>query len=160
MVTLNLEMQHSTFTENRPETHIDLTQSEILVITVCENEPNLESAVNNSSNRYVIRDHYLAQALLNISKRAIDVSPEIETTSSSREIDLRKDKNAAELSDREEEVLELLAEGESNRAIAASLFISENTVKTHLRHIMTKLDVANRSQAAVYAIKTQLIHKR
>ena len=65
-------------------------------------------------------------------------------------------KKIIELSNREEEVLELVAEGFSNKSIAETLFISENTVKTHLRSIMHKLDVANRSQAAVYATKMKL----
>ena len=62
-----------------------------------------------------------------------------------------------DLSKREEEVLKLVASGSSNRKIAATLFISENTVKTHLRNIMNKLGVANRSQAAVYAVKVNLV---
>jgi len=151
MVTLNLERQNGISVKSRPEAHTNLKQSEMLVITICENEPDLKSAVKNSSNSYVIRDRYLAQALLNISTSSTNASPITEITPLPRE-------NDVELSNREEEVLELVAKGESNKAIAASLFISENTVKTHLSHIMTKLEVANRSQAAVHAIKTKLVH--
>ncbi len=59
----------------------------------------------------------------------------------------------ADLSPREGEVLQLVAQGATNNKIADSLCISENTVKTHLRNIMEKLHLANRSQAAVRAIK-------
>ena len=59
----------------------------------------------------------------------------------------------ADLSPREVEVLQLVAQGVTNKKIADSLFISENTVKTHLRNIIEKLHLANRSQAAVRAIK-------
>ncbi len=59
----------------------------------------------------------------------------------------------ADLSPREREVLQLVAQGATNKKIADSLFISENTVKTHLRNIIEKLHLANRSQAAVRAIK-------
>jgi DNA-binding NarL/FixJ family response regulator len=55
------------------------------------------------------------------------------------------------------EVLQLVAEGASNNDIASSLIISENTVKTHLRNIMDKLHLANRSQAAAYAVKRGLV---
>ncbi len=56
-----------------------------------------------------------------------------------------------ELSEREVQVLQHVAAGESNREIAAALFISENTVKKHLRNILAKLHLHNRVQAALYA---------
>ncbi len=61
------------------------------------------------------------------------------------------------LSPREEDVLQLVARGATNKEIADSLFISENTVKTHLRNIMEKLHLANRSQAAAYAVRMGLV---
>ncbi len=54
-------------------------------------------------------------------------------------------------------MLQLVAQGASNKKIADSLFISENTVKTHLRNIMDKLHLANRSQAATYAVRRGLV---
>lgn len=60
------------------------------------------------------------------------------------------------LTQREQEILVLLAEGLSNQQIAGKLFISEKTVKKHLNSVFAKLDVANRSQAAVYAIRAGL----
>ena len=63
-----------------------------------------------------------------------------------------------DMSPREDEVLQLVAQGATNKEIADSLFISENTVKTHLRNIMDKLHLANRSQAAAYAVKRGLLH--
>jgi DNA-binding NarL/FixJ family response regulator len=61
------------------------------------------------------------------------------------------------LSDREREVLSHIGIGLSNRQIARKLFISENTVKVHVRGILNKLDLKNRQQAAVYASKEGLI---
>ena len=63
----------------------------------------------------------------------------------------------ADLSPREVEVLQLVAQGATNKEIADSLFISENTAKTHLRNIMEKLHLANRSQAAAYAVEKGLV---
>ena len=60
--------------------------------------------------------------------------------------------DTSELSPREGEVLQLVAQGATNKEIADSLFISENTVKTHLRSIMEKLHLATRRQAAAYAV--------
>ena len=63
---------------------------------------------------------------------------------------------ASDLSAREVEVVRLVAEGLSNRAIAGRLVISEKTVKTHLTHILGKLDLEDRTQLAIFAIRTGL----
>ncbi|MGH7896856.1 MAG: response regulator transcription factor, partial [Candidatus Binatia bacterium] len=59
----------------------------------------------------------------------------------------------ASLSDRELEVLRLASEGESNAGIGKRLFISEGTVKNHMTHILRKLGVDDRTQAAILAVK-------
>ena len=64
------------------------------------------------------------------------------------------------LSDRELEVLICLAEGQTTLQIANRLFISENTVKTHIRHILEKLEASNRTEAVSKAIQFGLIQKR
>lgn len=58
---------------------------------------------------------------------------------------------------REKEVLQLVAQGATNKEIASQLFIAENTVKNHLRNILTKLHLQNRVQAAAYALREGLI---
>jgi len=63
------------------------------------------------------------------------------------------DDRLAELTPREREVLALLARGLTNRQLAAELFVSEKTVKTHVSSILTKLRVADRTQAALYAVR-------
>jgi DNA-binding NarL/FixJ family response regulator len=66
---------------------------------------------------------------------------------------------AAELSAREREVLELVSRGRSNKEIAASLAIAENTVKNHLKNILEKLHLENRVQAATFALREGLVKK-
>lgn len=63
------------------------------------------------------------------------------------------DERLARLSERERQVLELVADGRSNQEIAAVLFISEKTVKNHLTRVMAKLGVARRSEAAAYLLR-------
>ncbi len=60
---------------------------------------------------------------------------------------------AADLTDRELEVIRLIAQGHSNHEIAQAFFISEKTVKTHVSHILAKLGLNDRTQLAIYAIK-------
>ena len=77
--------------------------------------------------------------------RASSTRPEIETT-------IR-----AELSDREIEVLKLIANGKDNAMIAAELHISPKTVKNHISNILMKLQIDNRIQAAVYAVRSGIV---
>jgi len=59
---------------------------------------------------------------------------------------------------REKEVLMLIAQGKSNQEIASELFITLKTVKTHVSNILSKLEVEDRTQAAIYAFKHNLIN--
>jgi DNA-binding NarL/FixJ family response regulator len=63
------------------------------------------------------------------------------------------------LSGREEEVLKLLATGETNRQIARRLFVSEETVKSHVASILRKLEVSDRTSAAVLAVRAGLVDR-
>jgi DNA-binding NarL/FixJ family response regulator len=72
---------------------------------------------------------------------------------------LRRAPQLAQLSPREEEVLRLLATGETNRQIAKRLFISEETVKSHVAAIFRKLEVSDRTSAAVLAVRAGLVDR-
>ena len=64
-----------------------------------------------------------------------------------------------DLTEREKEVLRLVAEGSTNRDIASQLNVTENTVKYHLKNILEKLHLRNRAQAVAYAMQTGLLKK-
>ena len=74
-----------------------------------------------------------------------------------REDELRDADRAPRLTDRELEVLKLVATGLNNRDIARELYISENTVKNHIRNILEKLQLHSRMEAVVYAVREKLL---
>jgi DNA-binding NarL/FixJ family response regulator len=65
----------------------------------------------------------------------------------------RLGRDESRLTHREEEISAMIAEGLSNRAIAARLFLSERTVQNHVQHVLDKLDLANRAQIAAWAVR-------
>jgi DNA-binding NarL/FixJ family response regulator len=96
-----------------------------------------------SRGESLISPHIAAKVLQRV--RATSTQPEIERT-------IR-----AELSDREVEVLKLIANGKDNAVIAAELHISPKTVKNHISNILMKLQIDNRIQAAVYAVRSGIV---
>jgi DNA-binding NarL/FixJ family response regulator len=92
-----------------------------------------------------------------LSRGDVVVSKEMANDIRKELIGKQEPKPIENLSDREREVLSHIGSGLSNRQIARQLFISENTVKVHVRSILNKLDLKNRQQAAVYASQEGLI---
>ncbi len=74
-----------------------------------------------------------------------------------RQADSRRDSPAEDITEREKEVVRLVAQGRSNQEIARELVISEKTVKTHVSNILGKLQLQDRTQLAIYAIKKGLV---
>jgi NarL family two-component system response regulator LiaR len=74
-----------------------------------------------------------------------------------RDASAGSDRLVESLTEREREVIRLVAKGQSNQAIARALVISEKTVKTHISNILDKLDLEDRTQLAIYAIKNGLV---
>ena len=132
------------------------------MLTVSEKEADLFAAMGAGAKGYLLknaRSAELVRAVRHIADGGVMVSPAMASillTQLSAFGGGPPVGGDAKFSRRETEVLELLAEGGTNKEIGASLFISENTVKTHLRNIMEKLHLAKRSQAAAYAIRSGL----
>ena len=140
----------------------------ILILTVSEQEADLFAAINAGAKGYLLKNtepEELILAIFHIAKGGVIVSAPMaenllrEFKGSPSEGHSREEAETL-LSKREYEVLQLVAQGASNKQIGFSLVISENTVKTHLRVIMDKLHLVNRSQAAAYAIRSGITHER
>jgi DNA-binding NarL/FixJ family response regulator len=134
----------------------------ILMLTISQEEEDLLSAIRMGADGYLLKNTEpddLRRAILRVAEGEGVLSPEV-TGSVMRALARQSElSNQQQLSDRELEVLECLAEGKTTSQIAACLFISENTVKTHVRHILEKLEASNRTEAVSKAIQLGLIQR-
>jgi len=168
VILMDLNMPRCSGLEAIQALQAEMPQVNILVLTVSEMEADLFAAVKFGATGYLLKKaepEELVHAIISIAQGGVIVSPLMATKLLTEFKDLsagveRKavEEAHADLSPREGEVLQLVAQGATNKEIAESLFISENTVKTHLKSIMEKLHLANRSQAAAYAVKRGLVH--
>ncbi|MBI2856408.1 MAG: response regulator transcription factor [Chloroflexi bacterium] len=164
VVIMDLQMPGISGLEATSVIHSEMPEVQILVFTVSESEADLLAAVKYGAKGYILKNvaaDELVQTIHLIAQGGVVVSPgmaaklltELSQAAPARE---QRGEVAEGLSAREREVLELVARGSTNSEIASSLYISENTVKTHLRNILDKLHLANRSQAVAYAARLGL----
>jgi two-component system nitrate/nitrite response regulator NarL len=131
----------------------------VLMLTVSEDESDLSAALRAGAQGYVLKTidgDMLAQAVRRTMRGESVVSPEMtgKLVQALRSMHGGEPPGSADpldaLSPREREILEHIARGASNKAIARALDIAETTVKIHVQHILRKLGLASRVQAAVY----------
>ena len=133
----------------------------VLVLTIHNEVEYLLRAVDIGINGYILKDSessVLKKAIFAVHNGETYIQPSLSPLLNSKMIDRDVDKEKIKsLTRRELDVLKLLAEGLFNKEIAFKLDISERTVKNHVSNIFKKIDVADRTQAAVFAIRNNLI---
>ena len=143
-------------TDGAPDTNI-------LMLTTFDLEEYVYDALQAGASGFLLKDaspEELAAAVRIIARGDAVLSPAItkhlirELTGRPRRVDTSR---FDQLTDRESDVLRLMAQGFANAEIAEQLFISEATVKTHVSHVFSKLEVRDRSQAIVLAYETGLV---
>ncbi len=170
VILMDLNMPRCSGLEAIQALQTEMPRVNILVLTVSEMESDLFAAMKFGATGYLLKHvepEELIHAILHIAQGGVIVSPQMATallsefkSSTAEEKEPRLVGGEAALSPRESEVLQLVAKGATNKEIADALFISENTVKTHMHSIMEKLHLANRSQAAAYAVKRGLVQNK
>jgi two-component system NarL family response regulator len=136
----------------------------IIMLTVSDEEGDLYEAVKNGASGYLLKDSSIdevAQAIRVVAEGQSLISPSMaaKLIDEFKEIS-RSDREPGgipRLTDRELEVLRLVAKGLNNREVAKQLFISENTVKNHVRNILDKLQLHSRMEAVMYAVREKLL---
>lgn len=144
----------------------ELPDTEVIILSMYDEEEYVREAVKAGATGYVLKDISQEELIRNIKvvhsggsyiqpslarKVLRDLATTKTKTTSSRASSIR------ELSDREIEVLQHVAEGNSNKEVAAALSISEKTVKAHLRSVFRKLEVGDRAQAVATAMRKGLV---
>lgn len=143
-----------------------LPGTKVAMLSDCLEEETLFAALEAGAKGYLLKDigvDVLLKSIDLIAKGEIVVSSPLSGKLGGRLASMREDKEAgkakmeADLSDRETEILKLVARGATNKEIARKLIIAENTVKVHMRNILEKLKLRNKQQAAAYAVQQGLV---
>ena len=137
----------------------------VVVLTISVEDDDVMDAVMAGACGYLLKDSSIEELLSGIRAAAAGeslISPQIASKVLQRLRSQGKSEGAAEtiraeLSDREIQVLKLIANGKDNAEIARELFISPKTVKNHISNILMKLQIENRIQAAVYAVRSGIV---
>ena len=134
----------------------------VLILTVHNEEEYLMKAVDIGINGYVLKDSEFAvlkKAIVSIASGENFIQPNLIPALNAKMIEKSEDSiKIKNLTNREIEVLKLLAVGMYNKEVAESLKISERTVKNHVSSIFKKIDVTDRTQAAVFAIRNRIVN--
>jgi two-component system, NarL family, response regulator LiaR len=133
-----------------------LPEVEVIALTSVLEDASVTGAVRAGAIGYLLKDtdaEELSRAIKAAAEGRVHLAPEA-TARLLREV--RAPENPEALTDRETEVLKLLARGKANKQIAGNLYVSEKTVKAHVSSILMKLGVQSRTQAALYAVRTGL----
>jgi DNA-binding NarL/FixJ family response regulator len=139
--------------------------AKIIMLTMSDDEVDLYDAIKNGASGYLLKDASIdevAHAIRLVADGQSLISPSmaaklLEEFKTISRTGGKAEDLAPRLTDRELEVLNLVARGLNNREIARDLYISENTVKNHVRNILEKLQLHSRMEAVMYAVREKLL---
>jgi DNA-binding NarL/FixJ family response regulator len=138
----------------------------IVMLTVSDEEEDLYEAIKAGAAGYLLKEisiEEVAEAIRSVVSGQSLITPSMaskllaEFSNLSKKAEARQAVPTPQLTSRELEVLKLVAQGMSNKEIAAELYISENTVKNHVRNILEKLHLHSRMEAVVYAVREKIL---
>ncbi len=164
VVLLDVRMPKRTGIEACRSIKEAVPSAKIIMLTVSDEEADLYEAVKNGAAGYLLKDSSIedvAQAIRVVADGQSLISPSMAVKLIDEFKQMSKPNRGQvpglRLTERELEVLRLVAKGLNNRDIAKQLFISENTVKNHVRNILEKLQLHSRMEAVMYAVKEKLL---
>ncbi len=134
----------------------------VALLTDSENEQELFSAIETGVTGYLLKDMKigdLVKSIELIGKGEVVVSPPLGEKLVGKFASMKEKEAEAQagLTDREIEIIKLMTKGATNKEIAETLFITENTTKVHVKNILEKLQLRNRQQLVAYAVQSGLV---
>jgi DNA-binding NarL/FixJ family response regulator len=132
----------------------EFPEARVVIVTSSEGDVEMLRALEGGAKGYVLKSmppNEVLEAIRKVHAGKKAIPPEIATR-------LANHLSDEALTSREVEILQQVAEGNRNRDIAERLFISEGTVKVHIKHIMEKLGASDRTQAITIAVRRGIIH--
>lgn len=137
-------------------------EAKILVLTSYAESHQVYSAIKSGATGYLLKESS-SQDLINAIRDTYNNIPVLQPEIAHKLIiDIRnsddREPSTNQLTDREIEILSHVASGKTNQEIADELFLSERTVRTHITNILAKLQLTNRTQAAIYALREGIAH--
>ena len=141
-------------------------QARVLVLSISADDEDVTGAIAAGACGYLVKDASITDVVAGVRAAAVgasSISPRVAAKlvdairAEQRVRQASEQSTSADLSPREIEVLRLVAAGKETSEIARELFISPQTVKNHISHILVKLGVDNRIQAAVHAVRSKLV---
>jgi two-component system, NarL family, response regulator LiaR len=135
----------------------ELPEVEVMALTSVLGDASVTGAIKAGAIGYLLKDtdaEELHRAIKGAAEGKVQLAPEA-AARLMREV--RTPENPEELTEREAEILKLLARGKANKQIASALFVEVKTVKAHVSSILRKLGVQSRTQAALHAVHTGLV---
>jgi DNA-binding NarL/FixJ family response regulator len=169
VVLMDIRMPKTTGIEATRQMKEVAPSAKIVMLTISDEEEDLFEAIRAGASGYLLKDIPLdevagavravhgGQSLINPSMAGKLLTEFATLARRDAEEEPAKHAPAPKLTDREMEVLRLVARGMNNRDIAKELFISENTVKNHVRNILEKLQIHSRMEAVMIAVREKLI---
>jgi DNA-binding NarL/FixJ family response regulator len=164
LVLLDIHMPEMNGLDALKQIKSAMPETRVVMLTVSEDETFLADAIKLGADGYLLK-HLSAPEFIELLeglKRGEAAITRKTTAFLMKQIaqpSSRHDKPVTPLSDREVEIIRLLAEGLSNRSVSERLSLSENTIKYHLKNILQKLNVQNRTEAVMYAVRNNLIER-
>ena len=162
LVLLDIHMPEMNGLEALKQIKSNLPETRVVMLTVAEDETYLAEAIKSGADGYLLK-HLGGPEFIELleglkrGEAAITRKTAAFLMKQIAHPKVAQDKPVTALSDREIEIIRLLAEGLSNKSISERLSLSENTIKYHLKNILQKLNVQNRTEAVMYAIRNNLI---
>jgi DNA-binding NarL/FixJ family response regulator len=159
VVLMDLHMEPMGGVEATAEIRSRYEQVEVVVLTSFVEEEDVHAALAAGASGYLLKDRdadEVAGAIRAADQGELHLDPAVaKRLMSSMRASSREDP-AAELTDREREILRMVAAGKANKQIAVELVISERTARTHVSNILRKLNLSSRTQAALWAVREGL----